>query len=297
MVDATANYATAADPTFVNRDSRTGVADPTDPAFRSEQMEQTSPGRARIIAIANQKGGVGKTTTAVNLAAAIARAGRRVILIDVDPQANATSGLGLRATSGSSTYDLLIGGIDFGSAVRPTGIENLELVPASPGLAAAEVELVDTVNRESVLRRAMEGAIRSHEYVLIDCPPSLGLLTINALVAADSVLIPLQCEYFALEGVTRLLDTLSRIQQGLNPRLEIEGVLLTMYDGRLNLSAQVAEEARRHFGGRVYETMIPRNVRLGEAPSFGKPIVEYDPACIGAISYLHLAKEILEHVR
>jgi chromosome partitioning protein len=178
-----------------------------------------------------------------------------------------------------------------------TGITNLDLVASSPSLAGAEVELVDVPERETILKRSLDGAVSEYGYVFIDCPPSLGLLTLNALVAADSVLIPLQCEYYALEGLSHLLETLSRVQHGLNPNLEIEGVLLTMFDSRLNLSTQVADEARRHFGERVYETMIPRNVRLGEAPSFGKPIIEYDPHCVGASSYIHLAKEMLENVR
>jgi chromosome partitioning protein len=240
---------------------------------------------------------VGKTTTAVNVSAALACQGHRTLLIDVDPQANASSGVGVQKGSGGpSSYELL-SGADLVQVVRRTEIANLDLVASSPALAGAEVELVDAPERESILRRKLEAAVVQYEFVFIDCPPSLGLLTLNALVAADSVLIPLQCEYYALEGLSHLLETLSRIQQGLNPRLEIEGVLLTMFDSRLNLSTQVAEEARRHFGERVYETMIPRNVRLGEAPSFGKPITEYDPHCVGASSYIHLAKEIVANVR
>jgi len=240
---------------------------------------------------------VGKTTTAVNLSAALARQGRRTLLIDVDPQANASSGVGFsKGTPGPSSYDLLTGA-DLDEVIRATEIPNLDLIASSPALAGAEVELVDAPGRESILRTQLEKASQRYEYVFIDCPPSLGLLTLNALVAADSVLIPLQCEYYALEGLSHLLDTLARVQQGLNPKLEVEGVLLTMFDSRLNLSTQVAEEARRHFGQRVYETMIPRNVRLGEAPSFGQPITEYDPHCVGATSYIHLAKEIVSNVR
>ncbi|MCA9726887.1 MAG: AAA family ATPase [Candidatus Eisenbacteria bacterium] len=262
-----------------------------------EQASPRAPRTIRKIAVANQKGGVGKTTTAVNLSAALARQGYRVLLIDVDPQANASSGVGVpKGSGGNSSYELLCD-VDLDQVARQTEIPNLDLVASSPALAGAEVELVDAPDRETILRRKLEKAAGSYDYVLIDCPPSLGLLTLNALVAADSVLIPLQCEYYALEGLSHLMQTLSRVQHNLNPRLEIEGVLLTMFDSRLNLSTQVAEEARKHFGERVYETMIPRNVRLGEAPSFGKPITEYDPQCVGASSYIHLAKEIVGHVR
>jgi chromosome partitioning protein len=248
----------------------------------------------RVVAIANQKGGVGKTTTAINLSAALAQAGRRVLLIDLDPQANASSGVGFATTStGTSAYDLISGSCSFAEAVRPTDVPGLDVIPASTGLAGAEVELVGMSQRERLLRTRLEGNAGEYAYVILDCPPSLGLLTVNALVAADSVLIPLQCEYYALEGVGHLLETLGRIQQRFNPRLEIEGVLLTMFDGRLNLSVQVAEEARKYFGERVYATMIPRNVRLSEAPSFGQPITVYDPGCLGAASYVHLAKELI----
>jgi chromosome partitioning protein len=248
----------------------------------------------RVIAIANQKGGVGKTTTAVNLGASIAKAGQRVLLLDLDPQSNATSGVGISGVDpAGSTYRALVSSGALAPIIRKTGFDGLDLAPATPELAAAELELVDQEGRELLLRRLLEPVRHEYEYVLIDCPPSLGLLTLNALVAADSVMIPLQCEYFALEGLGHLVDTIRRVREKLNPGLEVEGVLLTMFDGRLNLSVQVAEEARRHFGGKVYTTMIPRNVRLGEAPSFGKPVVAYDPACIGAVSYENLAKEIL----
>lgn len=248
----------------------------------------------KIVAVANQKGGVGKTTTAVNLSAALAALGARVLLVDMDPQANASSGTGVPPGSTRHTaYDLLLGDAPLSDVLVSTDMAGLDLIPAAPGLVGAEVELVDLADREIRLHRALRGNVPSYHYVLIDCPPSLGLLTLNALVAADSVLIPLQCEYFALEGVGNLLGTISRVQSGLNTRLEIEGVVLTMYDGRLNLSVQVADEARRHFGDRVYNTMIPRNVRLGEAPSFGKPIHLYDPKCIGSISYDNLAREVL----
>ena len=251
----------------------------------------------RMIAIANQKGGVGKTTTAINLSAAIAQEGRRVLLVDMDPQANATSGVGFRASDEdpTTTYDILTGDLEARAAIRPSGVPGLDVLPASPDLAGAEVELVDVEGRERVLQRALQSVSSEYDVVLIDCPPSLGLLTINALVACSSVLIPLQCEYYALEGLGHLMETVGRIQEGLNPALQIEGVVLTMFDGRLNLSVQVAEEARKHLGDRVYQTMIPRNVRLGEAPSFGAPVTVYDPACVGAVSYFNLAREILVH--
>jgi chromosome partitioning protein len=248
---------------------------------------------ARIVAVANQKGGVGKTTTAVNLSAAIARLGRSVLLVDLDPQANASSGVGMPpGTVEYTAYDLLLGRKSLVEVIRPTEFEGLFLVPATPGLAGAEIELIDEQCREARLQEVLAG-VTPYDFVFIDCPPSLGLLTLNALVASDSLLIPLQCEYFALEGVSHLLETFGLVKERMNPKLEIEGVVLTMFDGRLNLSVQVADEARRHFGERVYATMIPRNVRLGEAPSFGRPISEYDPACIGAASYNRLAQEIL----
>lgn len=257
------------------------------------RMEPGRSGTARIITIANQKGGVGKTTTAINLAASLARRGSRVLLVDIDPQANASSGVGVVRRPGAGTvYDLLVGRRPVSEVLQATETERLDLIPATPELSGAEVELVEAADREGLLRTALGDLRGSYDFVLIDCPPSLGLLTLNALVAADAVLIPLQCEYYALEGLGHLVGTIHRIRERLNPNLKIEGIVLTMFDGRLNLSVQVAEEARRHFQGKVYATMIPRNVRLGEAPSFGKPVSSYDPGCIGAISYDNLAKEI-----
>ena len=250
---------------------------------------------SRIIAIANQKGGVGKTTTAINLGACLAVAEKRTLLIDMDPQGNATSGVGVEKSSVASTiYDVLVGGTPLASAtIRNVHFPYLDLVPSSQDLVGAEVELVDRPERELMLRRAVEPVRDEYDFVLVDCPPSLGLLTLNTLAAADAVLIPIQCEFYALEGLSQLLNTVRLIQRNLNPRLQIDGVLLTMYDQRLNLSKQVADEAKEYFGSRVYRTAIPRNVRLAEAPSFGKPIVLYDILSTGAQSYLALAKEVM----
>ncbi|HVP39289.1 MAG TPA: AAA family ATPase [Candidatus Saccharimonadales bacterium] len=248
----------------------------------------------KVVAITNQKGGVGKTTTAINLAASLALDGRRVLLIDIDPQGNASSGLGVPGdATEQSIYEVLIEELPIHEAVVPTGIERLDLVPAGQRLSGAEVELVGLIARESRLRDAVVPLRPEYDYVLVDCPPSLGLLTINTLTAADSVLVPLQCEYYALEGLSHLLQAIRLVQQRLNPALHMEGVLLTMYDGRLNLCQQVEDEARKYFAERVYRTVIPRNVRLSEAPSFGKPAVIYDPGCIGAASYRNLAREVI----
>jgi chromosome partitioning protein len=260
-------------------------------ASRDERREQAP----RVIAITNQKGGVGKTTTAVNLAASLAAAERRVLLIDLDPQANACSGLGLFDRSEVvGIYDVLIGKMTLPDVIRPTEIPYLDLVASNQGLTGAEVELVGMMAREGKLRGALRDVPRDYDYVLLDCPPSLGLLTVNALTAADSVLIPIQCEYYALEGLSQLLNTVRLIQKNLNPELEIEGVLLTMYDRRLNLCQQVVDEARSYFGSKVFETIVPRNVRLGEAPSHGKPVILYDILSPGAVSYMKLAGEMLD---
>ena len=250
---------------------------------------------SRVIAIANQKGGVGKTTTAINLGASLAVAECRTLVIDMDPQGNATSGLGISADPDLLTiYDVLIGWREAQEAViKSVQFPHLDLMPSTRDLVGAEIELVGALSRETVLRRALASIRDEYDYVLVDCPPSLGLLTLNTLTAADSVLIPIQCEFYALEGLSQLLNTVRLVQRALNPALEIEGVLLTMFDRRLNLSRQVAAEAREYFRDRVYRTAIPRNVRLAEAPSFGQPIVQYDVLSQGAQSYLALAKEVL----
>jgi chromosome partitioning protein len=250
----------------------------------------------RIISIASQKGGVGKTTTAINLGACLAQESRRVLVVDVDPQANATSGLGVNGNDQKTTiYEVLLGNAELTDAILPTALANLDVAVSGQRLSGAEVELVGVMARETRLKHAINKVRDQYDYILIDSPPSLGLLTVNALTASDSVLIPLQCEYLALEGLTQLIGAIRLVQDHLNPGLRIEGVLLTMYDSRLNLSQQVAEEARKFFAERLYRTVIPRNVRLSEAPSFGKPIVLYDPHSTGAESYRELAREVLEH--
>jgi chromosome partitioning protein len=250
---------------------------------------------AKVVAIANQKGGVGKTTTAVNIAASLAVAEQRTLLIDGDPQGNASSGIGLSAESISkSVYDVLIGTATLDEVIHTAvQFKHLDVAPATADLAAAEIEMVDQPNRERTMRSAIESVRDLYDYVLIDCPPSLGLITVNMLAAADSLLIPVQCEYYALEGLSQLLNTVHLVQRSLNERLAIEGVLLTMYDARLNLSRQVAADAREYFASQVFDTVIPRNIRLAEAPSFGKPIILYDVASIGAQSYMSVAKELM----
>lgn len=250
----------------------------------------------KAIAIFNQKGGVGKTTTNINLAACLANKGKKVLLLDIDPQGNTTSGLGIDKRSMEySTYDLLIEK-DFNTpkAIIKTGTEGLDLIPASVSLSGAEVELVNVKGREKRLKKAMDKVKKKYDYIFIDCPPSLGLLTVNSLTAVDSVLIPIQCEFYALEGVAQLMNTIEIVKKNLNSKLEIEGVILSMFDGRTNLSIQVVEEVKKYFGRKVYTTVIPRNVRLAEAPSYGLPIVEYDPRSTGAEAYREFAEEFLK---
>ncbi|HEX6176739.1 MAG TPA: ParA family protein [Thermoanaerobaculia bacterium] len=247
----------------------------------------------RIVALANQKGGVGKTTTAINLGASLAACERKVLLVDLDPQANATSGLGLPKNEEKSMYPVLVDDMLVRDIIRGTELPTLFIAPSSVDLVAAELELGAQERREYRLREALSKIDGEFDYVLIDSPPSLGLLTINGLTAADAVLVPMQCEYFAIEGIAQLLNTVDRVRESLNPTLEIEGIALTMFDERMNLARQVADEVRGHFGEKVYRTVIPRNVRLGEAPSFGKPIILYDIRSRGSEAYINLAKEFI----
>lgn len=253
---------------------------------------------ARVICIANQKGGVGKTTTSVNLSASLAARGRRVLLLDLDPQGNASSGLGLKKHEfqDSNIYHVLIGENTLEEVIRPCAVKNLWVAPANPDLVGAEIELVDTPRREYRLKEALKPLHDDYDYVLIDCPPSLGLLTLNALTSANTFVVPLQCEYYALEGLSQLLNTAGLVKKSINPELRIEGIVLTMFDTRNNLSHQVVSEIQAHFGDKVFKAIIPRNVRLSEAPSHGQPIIEYDPKSIGAIKYLELADELDQKV-
>ncbi len=248
----------------------------------------------KIIAVANQKGGVGKTTTAINLSACVANAGKRVLLIDIDPQGNSTSGLGIdRVTLKKSSYDVLVGQSSAMEAITATMMKTLDIMPANIDLVGAEVELVSMMARETMLKRALDEVKNLYDYIFMDCPPSLGLITLNALCAADRILVPIQCEYYALEGLTQLMNTVKLVRQSLNPALEVEGVVMTMFDSRTNLSVQVVEEVRKFFKSKVYQTVIPRNVRLGEAPSFGLPVILYDEKCLGSEAYNELASEFL----
>jgi chromosome partitioning protein len=251
---------------------------------------------ARVISIANQKGGVGKTTTAINLAAALAAAELKVLLIDSDPQGNSTTGVGLDKSGDRKTlYDVLLGQASMADAILPTDSEGLRVLPADQNLVATNLDLIDFDERESRLRKAVADVKNDYSYILVDCPPALDLLTLNALVASDSVLVPIQCEFFALEGISQLMDTVDKVRDAFNAQLEVEGVLLTMYDDRTNLTRQVEADLREFFGREVFRTVIPRSVRLAEAPSFGKTILTYDPRSRGAESYIQLAKEVMAH--
>lgn len=250
---------------------------------------------SKVIAVFNQKGGVGKTTTNVNLSASVAKMGKKVLVLDLDPQGNSTSGYGIEKNEVENTiYEVLINNDSIENAIIKTEFENIDIVASATELAGAEIEFTTVEEREYILKKAIDKVRDKYDYIFIDCPPSLGMLTINCLTAVDSVLIPIQCEYYALEGVSQLMETISLIKRSLNPNLEIQGVVLSMFDGRANLSIQVVEEVKKYFKGRVYTTLIPRNVRLAEAPSHGKPVIYYDSRCKGAVAYLELAEEFID---
>jgi chromosome partitioning protein len=273
---------------------KTGSAAAVSGADTEIETDTIPRAAGRVLAIANQKGGVGKTTTAINLATALAATGRRVMLFDLDPQGNASTGLGVdRNAAESGSYEVLIGGAAIDASTTKTAVPHLVVVPASVDLSGAELELVDIQRREYRLKDVLDDITTTYDYVLIDCPPSLGLLTLNALVAADGVVVPLQCEYLALEGLSQLVRTVERVHTGFNDRLAVQGIVLTMFDSRNNLSNMVADDVRSYFGDVVYNTVIPRNVRISEAPSYGKPVLLYDFDCLGSQAYVHLAVEFL----
>jgi len=274
------------------------MSDIIDIASETESRAATVTGHARTIAIANQKGGVGKTTTAINLATALAACGQRVLIVDLDPQGNASTGFGIeREGRHNDIYAMLIDDAGLDETIVPSPVPRLDILPASTDLAGAELELIDMERREVRLRDALIPAVARYDYILIDCPPALGLLTLNALVAADAVMVPLQCEFFALEGLSHLMKSIERIRKAFNPALEIQGVVLTMYDSRNNLCRSVERDVREYFSDKVYRTVIPRNVRVSEAPSFGKPVLLYDMQCAGAQAYIRLAGELLRRER
>lgn len=249
----------------------------------------------KVIAVFNQKGGVGKTTTNVNLSASLGKMGKKILVLDLDPQGNTTSGYGIeKSTVENTIYDVMLDDLEMNKSILPTQFENVDAIASSTELSGAEIELTNIENREYVLKSALESVRQDYDYIFIDCPPSLGMLTINCLTAVDSVLIPIQCEYYALEGVSQLMETIKLVRSRLNPKIQIQGVVLSMFDGRANLSIQVVEEVKRYFKGSVYTTLIPRNVRLAEAPSHGKPVIYYDARCRGAEAYMDLAEEFID---
>jgi len=271
------------------------IPDMTEPVDALTTTQSATGAGSRILAVANQKGGVGKTTTAVNLATALAATHKKVLIIDLDPQGNASTGLGVdRVARQETTYNLLIGDAHIADVITPTMVPGLSVAPSSVDLSGAELELIDAPRREYRLKSVLAEVSNDFDYILIDCPPALGLLTLNAFCAAHSVLVPLQCEFYALEGLSHLVKTVNRVKRAFNSELEIQGVVLTMYDRRNNLSDMVAADVRNHFGDKVYETVIPRNVRVSEAPSYGKPVLLYDWRCAGSQAYIHLASEILK---